>query len=194
MAMRSSRGCQERSMWRLGSIAGLVFCISCGGGSGSPASPALPSSPDAISSDSAFFSFVTQTEPFTSYTPFPNLSGNTTDILSGSSAHVPRIRVSMNAKAFGALQNGRIPSGATFPDGSIVFKEVLGNSGAPSVYAVMYKDRGNSLEGNGWLWAEYRTDGGAEYAVTNRGGACTSCHSLGQGPRNDFVRSFERQQ
>jgi hypothetical protein len=137
---------------------------------------------------------VTQTEPFGSYALFPALPGNTEGILSGSSAHQPRIRVSLNAKALGALQNGRLPSGTTFPDGSIVFKEVLANSGVASVYALMYKDPNSSLAGNGWLWAEYRPGGGTEYSITNRGGACTGCHSLDQGPQNDFVRSFERQQ
>jgi hypothetical protein len=28
-------------------------------------------------------------------------------------------------------------------------------------------------------------------SITNRGGACTGCHSLAQGPRNDFVRVFD---
>ena len=177
------------SVWRLSSFMGLAFSLSCSG-----EGPTSPSGIGAISSDSAFFTLVTQTEPFGSYTPFPDLPGNTSGILSGSSAHQPRIRVSMNAKAFGALQNGLLPSGTTFPDGSILFKEVLANSGVTSLYTVMYKDRSNSLAGNGWLWAEIRPGGGTEYSVTNRGGACTSCHSLDQGPRNDFVRSFERQQ
>ena len=176
------------SVWRLSSFIGLAFSLSCSEG------PTSPATAGAISSDSAFFTLVTQTEPFGSYTLFPDLPGNAGGILSGSSAHQPRIRVSMNAKAFAALQNGRLPQGTTFPDGSIVFKEVLANSGATSLYTVMYRDRSSTLAGNGWLWAEYRTDGGTEYSITNRGGACTGCHSLDQGPRNDFVRSFERQQ
>ena len=99
----------------------------------------------------------------------------------------------MNATAFGVLQNGRLPSGATFPDGSIIFKEIL-NNGVASLYAVMRKDRANALAGNGWLWAEYRPGGGTVFALANRGNACTGCHSLNRGPQNDSVRSFERQQ
>jgi len=147
-----------------------------------------------ISSDAALFNLVTQTEPFGSYTPFPSLAGTSAGILSGSSAHQPQIRVSLNATARGALQNGRLPSQSAFPEGSIVFKEVLTSSGATSILAVMYKNENNSLAGNGWLWAEYRPGGGTQYSVNNRGGACTGCHSLDLGPRNDFVRSFERQQ
>ena len=181
---------------RLSAFLGLAVCISCSSGDApitSPTPTGTTTGTGGITSDSAFFTLVTQTEPFGSYTSFPGLAGNTSGILSGSSAHVPRIRVSMNATAFGVLQNGRLPSGATFPDGSIILKEVLDN-GVASVYAVMRKDPGNALAGNGWLWAEYRPDGGTVFALANRGNVCTSCHSLNQGPQNDYVRSFERQQ
>ena len=57
----------------------------------------------------------------------------------------------------------------------------------------MYKDRSNANAGNGWLWAEYRPGGDVVFSITNRGNACTACHSLAQGPANDFVRIFERQ-
>ncbi len=181
---------------RLSAVLGLAVCISCSSGDAPITSPTTTRSiaSDGITSDAAFFTLVTRTEPFGSYTPFPNLAGNTSGILSGSSAHVPRVRVSMNATAFGVLQNGRLPTGATFPDGSIIFKEVLADGAAANVYAVMRKDRGNALAGNGWLWAEYGPDGGTVFALANRGNACTGCHSLNQGPQNDFVRSFERQQ
>src|SRR5262249_46022142 len=114
-------------------------------------------------------------------------------ILVASSAYQPLIRVSINAAAAAALQNGRLPRGTTFPDGSVIFKEVLSNSRSASVYAVMYKDRANDNAGNGWLWAEYRPDGRVDYSMTNSGSACTGCHALAEGPRNDFVRIFERQ-
>ena len=56
------------------------------------------------------------------------------------------------------------------------------------------KDRGNPLAGDGWLWAEYGPTGSVTFSVSNRGSACTSCHRREQGPQNDFVRTFERQQ
>ncbi len=193
---RTQRGASVPSIVRrVSAFLDLAVCISCSSGDAPITSPTSPTTAGTggITSDSAFFTLVTQTEPFGSYTSFPGLAGNTSGILSGSSAHVPRIRVSMNATAFGVLQNGRLPSGATFPDGSIILKEVLDN-GVASVYAVMRKDPGNALAGNGWLWAEYRPDGGTVFALANRGNVCTSCHSLNQGPQNDYVRSFERQQ
>ena len=162
-----------------------------------PASPAppppAPAPTERIVSDSAFFTLVTQTQPFSTYTRFPNLNTDSDGILVASSAHQPLIRVSTNATAASALQNGRLPSGTSFPDGSVIFKEVLTDGRLASVYAVMYKDRTNTNAGNGWLWAEYRPDGGVVFSITNRGSACTGCHSLAQGPQNDFVRIFERQ-
>ena len=186
-------------MFRATLAAVLVpaFSIACvAGASDSPTAPSDTSgngTPSAISSDAEFFTFVTQTQSFRSYTPFPNLDTSAAGTLIASSAHQPVIRVSMNDVAAGALQNGRLPSGASFPDGSVIFKEVLGTNGLVNLYAVMYKDRRNSLAGNGWLWAELRPSGGAEYSVRNRGSACTACHALDRGPQNDFVRIFERQ-
>ena len=100
----------------------------------------------------------------------------------------------MNARALGALQSGRLPTAAQFPDGSIILKEVRPRADAPAtVYAVMYKDAGNTLAGDGWLWAEFSPDGSVAYSVSNRGTACTSCHQREQGRLNDLVRTFERQ-
>ena len=109
--------------------------------------------------------------------------------------HRQIVRVSFNSVAAGVLQNGRLPAGTTFPTGSIVFKEIKPNATvAATLYAVMVKEIGNSLAGDGWLWAEYGPTGSVAYSVNSRGGACTSCHRREQDPRNDLVRSFERQQ
>jgi hypothetical protein len=157
-----------------------------------PAPPAGPSPGPAvgIASDAELLALVTQGQPFTGYVPFPNV-----DIIrSGSSAHQPFVRVSMNETAFGALQNGQLPAGSAFPRGSIIFKETLAGAGGPAVvYSIMYKDPNNSNAGSGWLWAEYRPDRSVGYSISNRGGACTGCHALEQGPAHDFVRTFERQ-
>ena len=158
----------------------------------SPPAPAPPA-PIGIVSDSALFTFVTQMQPFSTYTLFPNLDAGADGILPASSAHQPLIRVSLNATAASALRDGRLPTGATFPDGSVIFKEVLTSGRMPSVYAVMYRDRANANAGNGWLWAELRPNGGVDYSIANHGSACTGCHLLGRGSLNDSVRVFERQ-
>ena len=179
------------TLWML---AWSIACAACG--SGSPVRPTEPAgvpTSQAISSDAELFTLITQTQPFQSYTRFPSLDLSPTGTLPASSAHQPIIRVGLNATAASALQSGRLPAGSSFPDGSIIVKEVLGSNGLVNLYAVMYKDSRNPLAGSGWLWAELRPAGSADYSVRNRGAACTSCHGLDQGPHNDRVRIFERQ-
>jgi hypothetical protein len=176
-------------------VALVAVAASCGSAGPTPTAPTAPSGSSAsIRDDAAFFRLVTQTDPFGRYAVFPNAEEFTTGRLNGSEAHRPVIRVSLNATAAGALQGGRLPAGGRFPDGSIVFKEIKPSAtAAASVYAVMLKDSGNSLAGNGWLWAEYGPSGSVVFSINNRGSACTSCHLRERGPQNDLVRSFERQ-
>ena len=150
--------------------------------------------PARVSTDADLFTLVTRTQPFTFYRLFPNADSITSGTLNGSTAHQPTVRVSMNAAAFSALQNGILPAGGTFPDGSIIVKEIRTN-GQTTLYAVLYKDRGNAVaeSGSGWLWAEYFPDGRVAFSITARGNGCISCHSSEQGPQHDFVRTFERQ-
>jgi Cytochrome P460 len=171
----------------------LAFAVSCDE-SRSPSGPATATT-TAIRDDASLFRLISETEPFGAYTLFPNAEEFTTGRLNGSDAHRPVVRVTLNARAAGALQNAKLPSGGKFPDGSIVFKEIRPSAGAPaSQYSVMYKDSGNALAGNGWLWAQFSPSGTVGYTISNRGDACTSCHLREQGPQNDSVRTFERQQ
>lgn len=174
------------------SVFGLLFFVmACGQ---SNRTPAGPSPNDGIRDSAALFQLITRTDPLTNYALFPNAEELAVGRLNGSEAHRSIVRVSVNARALGALQNGRLPAGAKFPDGSIILKEIRPRADAPvTVYAVMYKDAGNPLAGDGWLWAEFSPDGTVAYSVSNRGTACTSCHQREQGPRNDLVRTFERQ-
>ena len=188
-----------RTVLLSGAVIIVGYAMACGGSSQPSTSPTTPpttvptTNSAAIASDAALFKLVSQTEPFGSYSLFPNADAVTRGTLNGSTAHQPMVRVSMNAKALAALQNGKLPSGGTFPDGSIIFKEVQTN-GATMIYVVLYKDSSNPRAGNGWLWAEFSPSGSVAYSIDGRGAACTGCHSLEQGPKNDFVRTFERQQ
>lgn len=145
-----------------------------------------------MSADETLFRFISRTDPFTSYVLFPNVDSVTSGTLNGSTAHQPLVRVSLNARAFGALSNGSLPTGSRFPDGSVVFKQIITN-GQTTLFAVMRKDNANPLSANGWLWAEYHPDGTAAISATRQGSACVGCHSREQGPEHDFVRTFERQ-
>ena len=179
-----------------GALSALLGVSSCRGGDMGTRSPTAPSSEAAggVPDNAALFRLITQTEPFARYTLFPNADEFTDGRLNGSEAHRPTVRVSLNARAFAALQDGRLPAGAQFPTGSVIFKEVRPRADAPTTtYAVMYKDAGHPLAGDGWLWAEFSPDGAVGYSVSNRGAACTGCHRREQGPRNDLVRTIERQ-
>ncbi len=177
----------------------VVLTVSCGQGRDTMVSPSTPlassgpTAPAPITTDADLFALVTQTEPFLNYALFPNAEDVVTGTLNGSSAHAPLVRTSLNATARGALQDGRLMPGGTFPDGSVIFKEVRSSGGAVVTYAVMYKSPASRLAGNGWVWAEFSPGGSVGYTVMNRGAACTGCHSLELGRRNDSVRTFERQ-
>lgn len=160
----------------------------------SPAPGAGGAGRTGVTDDTSLFRLVTQTDPFNRYTVFPLADEFTTGRLNGSDAHTPVVRVLLNATAAGALQAGRFPLGATFPDGSVVFKEVRPSASAsPTLYVVMAKDRDNGLAGEGWLWAEYTPSGATAFSVSRRGNGCISCHQREAGPQRDLVRTFERQ-
>ena len=176
---------------RLTLLPALLVIMACGESNGPPAGP---SPADGIRDSAALFQLITGTDPLPEYTIFPNVEEFTAGRLNGSEAHRPIVRVSMNARALGVLQSGRLPTAGEFPDGSIILKEVRPRADArATVYAVMYKDAGNTLAGGGWLWAEFAPDGSVAYSISNRGTACTGCHQREQGPQNDLVRTFERQ-
>lgn len=171
-------------------VAGLAFA----GCDGDDEAPASPDAVERISTDAELLELVMEREPFTTFTLFPNTDSLISGRLEGSEAHQPLVRVSMNAKALSALVSDTLPEGASFPDSSIIFKEVRGSSTA-FFYAVMYKDRDNPLAANGWLWGEYRVNGldFPNGSIQRRGANCVACHSLEKGPGNDLVRTFERQ-
>lgn len=164
-----------------------LACAGCHDGGSDQPQQTLP----RIASDADLFLAVTQTDPFAAYVLFPGVDSVTSGTLNGSNAHQPLVRVRMNAVAFNSLHGDTLSSGMRFPDGSIIFKEILSQD-AVQLYAVMYKDRLNPLAGSGWLWAEYEPDGTTFISVLDQGAGCTGCHARERGPANDYVRTFER--
>lgn len=153
-----------------------------------PTPSPTPQPNPGVEGDESLWNLLTRVDPFSGYRLFPNVEEITSGRLEGSGAHA-RVRVTMNATAFRVLDNGRLPPGGSFPNGSVIFKEVLSDG----IYAVMRKENGGPVSGAGWVWAEFRRDGNVVYSSGRRGGACISCHSLQRGPQNDLVRTFERQ-
>lgn len=171
-----------------------VSAILCGGlaiaacGDDNPTSPS-PTPAATITNDADLYNLVTQRDSFRSYTAFPRFEG----MAPAAGPHRTMVRVSLNQRAMGALQNGRLPANTRFPDGSVVFKEVFNDAGMLMSYAVMYKASADARAGSGWLWADFSPTGGVGYSIDNRGAMCTGCHLDAQGAQNDSVRTFERQ-
>jgi len=117
---------------------------------------------------------------------------NNTAILPSSNlgGHNKPYRVRYNAIAQAALtDNGKLPAGGSFPDGSLIVKEVYDAGGNTlQILAVMEKAPGNSAAGAGWLWAEYSPDGKEVISVADKGQACISCHSINA---RDYGRIYE---
>ncbi len=99
----------------------------------------------------------------------------------GDSPH-GSFKLRMNAKAQTVLNgDGELPAGKTFPDSSLIVKEIEGSSHIK--YAIMYKNK------QSWLWAEFGSGGNVVYSIGSKGGGCIPCHS--GTPNRDLVRSFD---
>lgn len=107
-----------------------------------------------------------------------------------ASPHFAFIRVGLNQRAQSAMDDSlRFLQASEFPDESMVIKEVYDTKGGPlQVYAVMYKVKGASNSGAGWVWNEYNADGSVIYSASRKGDQCISCHSSGN--HSDLVRTF----
>ncbi|MEX0813981.1 MAG: cytochrome P460 family protein [Chitinophagales bacterium] len=105
-------------------------------------------------------------------------------------AHGSHIRTLFNPIAQSALDsNGVLPSNATFPDSSIVLKEVFdGENGPFKLYAVMMKLPNHPNQSGGWIWSEYEEDGKTIISIADKGNQCLSCHSAVD--NRDLVRTF----
>ena len=73
--------------------------------------------------------------------------------------------------------NGRIPVGQQFPNGSFIVKEMQ-----TGLNAFMYKKE------DSWLWAEVYSNGDIFYSVNKDSQPCISCHS--QSGNRDLVVTF----
>jgi hypothetical protein len=98
----------------------------------------------------------------------------------GNSAHPDRVRTRYNAKAASQLDaEGRVRSGAAFPDSSLIVKDVFTGS-TRTVIAYLYKLRAASNAGpGGWVWSETGDDGTPFIPASEKGSRCAPCHAPG---------------
>lgn len=117
----------------------------------------------------------------------------------GGGGHGGFIRVKFNPIASAVLtDNGKLPLNSTFPNGSLVVKEIYNNRGDSLAFlTVMLKNSFATNAAQNWVWGEYYADGRVLWSV-NRGADCVPCHSFtsatsnisGDAGHRDFVRTF----
>ena len=97
----------------------------------------------------------------------------------GSGHPQPLLRTRYNSEAASVLDaNGLILSNATFPEGSLVVKELFESANSLARYAILYKKSGSAdADANGWIWGYINSDGSVAESATKKGSACISCHS-----------------
>jgi hypothetical protein len=108
--------------------------------------------------------------------------GNSDSLLvksSGSGHSQPFLRTRYNAVAASKLDSsGKIMSGATFPEGSLIVKELYNDRTTIGRYAVLYKQSGSAVaDANGWVWGYINSDGSVAHSISLKGAGCISCHS-----------------
>ncbi len=98
---------------------------------------------------------------------------------SGTGHSQPFLRTRYNTVASAKLDaNGKIISGTSFPEGSVIVKELFDNSTTIGRYAVLYKNTTHKdADAKGWVWGYINADGSVAAKASDKGDACISCHS-----------------
>ncbi len=98
---------------------------------------------------------------------------------SGSAHPQPLLRTRYNALAAGKLDaNGKIVTGAVFPEGALIVKELHADASTLGRYAILYKNSGSAdADARGWVWGYINADGTVSEPASRKGASCISCHS-----------------
>ncbi len=130
---------------------------------------------EPLSTDAQLYNMAIEPSGFTWYknsaTPLPK---------SNSSGHSePLLRTRYNAVAATKLgTDGKVMAGTTFPEGSLIVKELLNSDESISLYAILYKQSGNEdADADGWVWGYIRPNGEVAISATEKGTGCRGCHS-----------------
>ncbi|MHC1702304.1 MAG: cytochrome P460 family protein [Tenuifilaceae bacterium] len=91
----------------------------------------------------------------------------------------PYLRTRFNSTAASMLNDlGKVQSGISFPNGSLLVKELYSSTTNLSRYAILYKDTDNKYaDSNGWVWGYINKDGTVVEPSSNKGNACKACHN-----------------
>ena len=154
-------------------VASIVFA-GCKENESTPVTPAIQT---VTVSDASLYMLIKSTASYTFYK-------NSSDTLaknSGTSGHTePKIRTKYNSKAATQLDaGGKVRATPSFPDSSLIVKEIINADGTLSYYAVMFKmsTAVNADAGGKWVWAKIGPTGSALYSTELKGAGCTGCHA-----------------
>jgi hypothetical protein len=97
----------------------------------------------------------------------------------GSGHSQPYLRTRYNAIAATKLEaNGKIIPNSSFPEGSLIVKELLSNTSTIDRYAILLKASSNkNADTKGWVWGYVDANGKVIESATKKGSACINCHS-----------------
>lgn len=98
---------------------------------------------------------------------------------SGSGHPQPLLRTRYNSVAVTKLDSTKkIMVGVTFPEGSLIVKELYESSTKLTRYAILYKKSGSAeADAKGWVWGYINSDGSVAESASKKGSSCISCHS-----------------
>lgn len=84
--------------------------------------------------------------------------------------------------------NNELPVGGTFPENSMVIKEVY-RSDELSLIITIQKQSNDPNAANGWLWVEFDTTGKVVHSITKKGKGCIGCHNTDA--NRDLLKTFD---
>jgi len=89
------------------------------------------------------------------------------------------LKTRFNAVAAAKLDaGGKLVDGTSFPDGSLIVKELYKNESTLNRYAILYKKAGHpDADAKGWVWGYVNADGSVAAAASQKGAGCAGCHS-----------------
>jgi hypothetical protein len=107
---------------------------------------------------------------------------------SAGSGHAQALlRTRFNSIAATVLDtNGQVLPDTTFPNGSVIVKELFDDASTLAQYAILFKKPSHPYaDADGWVWGYVRPNGEVREPSRNKGSACRNCH--GQENNIDFT-------
>ena len=100
------------------------------------------------------------------------------DKSSGSAHDYPFLRTRYDSTAATVLDvDGKIQAGASFPEGSLIVKELINDDFSIGRYAILYKASSSDFaDANGWVWGYINSDKTIAAPASDKGASCISCH------------------